>query len=78
MTGWARAKRGRTREGVAEILCDKGRIWCRLGLTRLLTLLAEAQSLDDAIAEAFSAAQDALQVNPQEIVFRRQIPTLRG
>ena len=81
MTGWARAKRGSTREGVAQIrdgLAGIGRIGARLGLTTLLTLLAEAQALDGAIAEAVSTVQDALQVNPQEIVFRPQILTLRG
>ena len=41
-------------------------------------MLAEAQSLDGAIAEAVSTAQDALQVNPQEIVFRPQSLALRG
>jgi class 3 adenylate cyclase/tetratricopeptide (TPR) repeat protein len=81
MTGWARAQRGNTREGVAQIregLTGIGRIGARLGLTTLLTLLAEAQSLDGAITEALSTVQEALQVNPQEIVFRPQILTLRG
>jgi class 3 adenylate cyclase/tetratricopeptide (TPR) repeat protein len=81
MTGWARAKRGSTREGIAQIregLAGIGRIGARLGLTTLLTLLAEAQALDGAIAEAVSTVQDALQVNPQEIVFRPQILRLRG
>jgi hypothetical protein len=41
-------------------------------------LLAEAQSLEGAVAEAVSTVQEALQVNPQEIVFRPQILTLRG
>jgi predicted ATPase len=40
--------------------------------------LAEAQALDGAIAEAVSTIQDALQVNPQEIVFRPQMLRLRG
>jgi predicted ATPase len=81
MTGWARAKRGNTREGVAQIrqgLAGIGRIGARLGLTTVLTLLAEAQALDGAIAEAVSTIQDALQVNPQEIVFRPQMLRLRG
>ena len=81
MTGWARAKRGSTREGVAQIrtgLAGIGRIGARLGLTTLLTSLAEAQSLGGAIAEAVSTVQDALQVNPQEVVFRPQTLTLRG
>jgi tetratricopeptide (TPR) repeat protein len=81
MTGWARAKRGSAREGVVQIregLAGIGRIGARLGLTTLLTLLAEAQSLDGAITEALSTVEDALQVNPQEIVFRPQILTLRG
>ena len=65
---------GTIRTGLAGI----GRIGARLRLTTLLTLLAEAQSLDGAIAEAVSTAQDALQVNPQEIVFRPQILALRG
>jgi tetratricopeptide (TPR) repeat protein len=81
MTGWARAKRGSTREGVAQIrqgLAGIGRIGARLGLTTILTLLAEAQALDGDIAEALSTIQDALQVNPQEIVFRPQMLRLRG
>ena len=81
MTGWARAKRGSTREGVAQIrtgLAGMGRTGARLGLTTRLTSLAEAQSLGGAIAEAVSTVQDALQVNPQEVVFRPQTLTLRG
>ena len=69
------------REGVAQIrdgLAGIGRIGARLGLTTLFTLLAEAQALDGAIAEAVSTVEDALQLNPQEIVFRPQILTLRG
>jgi tetratricopeptide (TPR) repeat protein len=81
ITGWARAKCGRAREGVVSIrdgLAGLGKIGARLGFTHLLTLLAEAQALDGALADALSTLHDALQANPEEIVFRPDILSCRG
>ena len=43
-----------------------------------MTLLAEAQALDGDVDEAFAGFEDALNVNPQERVYRPQTLICRG
>jgi len=81
LTGWARAQLGSPAEGVELILKGLGsleEIGARLGITDLLTLLAEAQALDGATSNALGTLQDALQANAEEGFLRPQILTLRG
>jgi tetratricopeptide (TPR) repeat protein len=79
--GWARARLGRTGEGVSLIrqaltgLTEKG---ARVGNTDVLTRLAEAQALDGAMLEALDTVELALQGNPEELVFRPNTLWYRG
>ena len=71
--GWARAQLGRAGEGVVLIgqglggLAEAG---FRLAITDHLTRLAEAQALDGMIDDALITIEEALQANPEELVFR--------
>jgi tetratricopeptide (TPR) repeat protein len=79
--GWARAQRGATGEGVELIrasIADLGAVQFRVSLPLFMTLLAEAQALDGAVGEAFASFEDALNVNPQERVYRPQTLICRG
>jgi class 3 adenylate cyclase/tetratricopeptide (TPR) repeat protein len=81
LTGWARAQRGRAGDGVELLrkgLAGLNKIGTRIGFSYWLTLLAESQVLDGNIASAFSTLEDALQTNPEEIVFQPSILTCRG
>ena len=62
------------RRGLAD-LAGSG---SRLGLTDPLTGLAEAQALDGKINDALVTIEEALQANPEELVFRPNILTCRG
>jgi class 3 adenylate cyclase/tetratricopeptide (TPR) repeat protein len=79
--GWARAQLGRAGEGVALIrqgvagLFEAG---VRVVITEHLTRLAEAQALDGKIDDALITVEEALQANPEELVFRPNALTCRG
>ena len=79
--GWARAQLGSAGEGVSMIrqgLAGAKQIGARVSITDGLTCLAEAQALDDKIADAVSTIEEALQANPEELVYRPNILTCRG
>ena len=79
--GWARAQLGSAGEGVLLIrqgLAGMAEAGIRVGVTDFLTRLAEAQALDGATGEALGTIEDALQANPEEVVFRPNILTCRG
>ena len=79
--GRARAQLGRAGEGVVLIgqglggLAEAG---FRLAITDHLTRLAEAQALDGMIDDALITIEEALQANPEELVFRPLALTCRG
>jgi len=50
----------------------------RVAMTRYLTWLAEEHLLAGSLCEALVAAEDALQINPQELFFRPETLRLRG
>jgi tetratricopeptide (TPR) repeat protein len=80
--GWARAQLGNPGGGVALIrqsltgLAEIGSNGLRI--TNHLTGLAEAQALDGKLDDALSTIEDALQANPEELVFRPNALTRRG
>jgi predicted ATPase len=79
--GLARAELGHTADGVAllrQALADVTEKGSRWEITKLLTYLAEAQALDGAVADALRTIDDALQANPQELVFRPETLRVRG
>jgi class 3 adenylate cyclase len=80
--GWARAQQlGRAGEGAALIrqgLSGLAEIGSRLYITDHLTGLAEAQALDGEIDEALITIEEALQANPEELVYRPNALTFRG
>jgi class 3 adenylate cyclase len=81
LAGWARAQGGKTGEGVALIregLSGFTGSGTGLGITNYLTYLAEAQALNGQSDDAFSTIEEALQANPEEIVFRPHTLTCRG
>jgi predicted ATPase len=79
--GWARAYLGDTDEGVSLIrkgLAGRAENEARVAITDYITVLAEALALDGALTDALSTIEDALQANPQEVIFRPNILTCRG
>ena len=50
----------------------------RLSISEYLTCLAEAQVVDGKIGDALDALEEALQANPEEVIFRPNILTFRG
>jgi len=79
--GWARAQLGGTAEGVALIrrgLTGMAEAGAKLWITDLLTRLAEAQALDGELDDALATIEEALQANPEELVFRPNALTCRG
>ena len=81
LMGWARAQLGSPREGISMIrqgLADLAESGSRLGITDQLTRLAEAQALDGKIDDALVTIEEALNANPEELVFRPNILTCRG
>jgi class 3 adenylate cyclase/tetratricopeptide (TPR) repeat protein len=79
--GHARARLGRTSEGIALIrqgmtgLLDTG---SRFGATNVAASLADSCECGGAIMEALEAVERALEANPDELVFRPYIFQLRG
>jgi predicted ATPase len=61
-------------QGIAGLL----EIGSRLGVSRLTAVLAEAQERDGAIVDALASAEQALQANPDELVYRPETLRLRG
>jgi predicted ATPase len=79
--GLARAQLGRSGEGVALIrqgLAGLAEAGFRLGITANLTFLAEAQALDGKLDDALITIDEALQENPEELVYRPNALSLRG
>jgi len=79
--GWARAQRGAPGEGVELIrasITGLGAGQFRVSLPLFMTLLAEAQALDGAVDDALTSFEDALNVNPEERVYRPQTLICRG
>ncbi len=79
--GWARAHLGHAGEGVSLIqqgLSDMLAAGSRAGVSEFLSVLAEAQALDGQIEEALGTLENALEANPEEIIFRPHILTCRG
>ena len=79
--GWARARPGQAgeavsliRDGIAGVTNAGGRV----GLSDLLTLLAETQALGGLIEDALTTLEEALRTNPEEVVFRSNILKCRG
>ena len=81
MVGWARAQLGSTGEGVAMIregLTGYTESGEGLAITDHLTRLAEAQALDGKSDDALITIEEALEANPEELVFRPNILNCRG
>jgi tetratricopeptide (TPR) repeat protein len=81
LLGWARAQLGRAGEGVALIrqsLAGLAEMGIRLGIMNFLTSLAEAEALDGKLDDALITIEEALQANPEELVFRPNALTCRG
>jgi predicted ATPase len=81
LVGWARAQLGSPAAGISLIrtgLASLAELGSRLGITDQLTRLAEAQALDGMLDEALGTIEEALQANPEELVFRPNILTCRG
>jgi tetratricopeptide (TPR) repeat protein len=80
--GYARARLGRAAEGVELIRQAIGNALdvgaCFPGVTMYTTFLAEALEGSGAIAEALQTAEQALQVNPGELLYRPEIIRVRG
>ena len=79
--GQARAQLGRATEGVALIrqgIAGLLEIGARLGISNFTACLAEAQERDGAIADALETVEQALQANPDELVYRPETLRLRG
>jgi tetratricopeptide (TPR) repeat protein len=79
--GWARARPGQAneavsliRDGIAGVTNAGGRV----GISDLLTLLAETQALGGLIEDALTTLEEALRTNPEEVVFRSIILKRRG
>jgi len=79
--GWARAQLGNASEGVSMIrqaLASLMEGRTTVGITDVLTRLAEAEALDGAIDHALDTIEEALRSNPEELVFRPNVLTWRG
>jgi len=79
--GWARAQLGSAGEGLTLIrqsLAGLAEAGSRVAITDQLTRLAEALALDGKIDDAVITIEEALQANPEELVFRPNALTCRG
>jgi len=79
--GWAQAQLGKRDEGISLIrrtLSGFVETGSRVDMPDILARLAEAQVLDGAINEALGTIEDALQANPEELVFQPNVLTRRG
>jgi hypothetical protein len=71
---WARAQLGGPNEGVSLIRRNfMGFVESSAGV-----MIAEAQVLNGAVDDALSTLEDALQANPEELIFQPNILTCRG
>ena len=81
MLGWARAQLGSASEGVSIIrqgLAGFAETGTKMGLIDHLKRLAEAQALDGKIDDALITIDEALQANPEPLIFRPNALTCRG
>jgi tetratricopeptide (TPR) repeat protein len=79
--GLSQAHLGRADDGVTLIHEGLNRfaaIGTRVGVTQYITWLAEAQALQGATSDALATVEEALQVNPEELVFRPEALRVRG
>ena len=79
--GQARAERGRPTEGVALIrrgIIDWLEAGTRSNTAYWTTLLAAAQECEGSVADALKTVEQALQANPDELVYRPETLRLRG
>jgi predicted ATPase len=60
--------------GIADLL----EIGSRVGLSAWMAVLASAQALDGGLGDALETVEQALQVNPDELVSRPEILRVRG
>jgi tetratricopeptide (TPR) repeat protein len=72
--GQATAGIGLIRRGIADLL----EIGWRVGLSTWMAVLASAQALDGGLGDALETVEQALQVNPDELVSRPEILRIRG
>jgi tetratricopeptide (TPR) repeat protein len=81
LDGYAMAQSGLVAEGIATIhqgLEQGTAIRSRLARSWYLALLAEVQALAGQLNDALQTVEEALQANPQELVFRPHILQVRG
>jgi tetratricopeptide (TPR) repeat protein len=79
--GWATAQLGQPAKGVTLIrqgLAGQVETGSRADITNTIGMLAEAQALGGAIDDALITLDEALQANPEELVFRPNILRFRG
>jgi tetratricopeptide (TPR) repeat protein len=79
--GEARAQLGRPTEGIELIrqgIAALLEIGARMGVGSLMAYLAEAQELDGSLIDAFATIEQALQGNPEELVYRPEALRLRA
>jgi tetratricopeptide (TPR) repeat protein len=80
--GYARARLGRAAEGVEllrQAIGNALEVGARFpGCTMYTTFLAEALESSGAIAEALQTAEEALQINPAELLYRPESIRVRG
>jgi tetratricopeptide (TPR) repeat protein len=79
LLGYARAQLGRATEGI-ELIGQRifGLTNERTNITMAMALLAEAQERAGLISEALETVEQALQANPDELVYRPETLRLRG
>ena len=81
LLGAARAQLGRACEGIALIrrgaatLLEVGQRMC---ITHLTAFLAAALERDGAVVDSLESIEQALQVNPEELLYRAETLRLRG
>ncbi len=79
--GHVRARLGRVAEGVSLInegLKGFAEVGTRLGLTREVTNLADAQGLCGILGDALETIEEALAINPEELAYRPETLRIRG
>jgi tetratricopeptide (TPR) repeat protein len=79
--GHARAQLGRASEGIGLIhegIAGLLKAGSGVGISRFRAFLAVAQSLDGEVADALATVEQALQTNPDELVYRPEILRIRG
>jgi len=79
--GRARTELGRASEGIVLIrqaIADFLQTGARTGLVPIITSLAAAQEREGALVEALETVEQALQVNPDELLNRPETLMLRG